>query len=225
MHADYPLDAAAVLLVESDGTPEEVAAEMAEITRVLDGGGRHRDPRVEGRGAAAAVLVGAQGGVSRRRPHLARLLLHRRHDSARARCRACCARIERLVAASSACRCANVFHAGDGNLHPLILFDANSPATTERDRGVRRPHPRAVHRSRRHDHRRARRRRREARRDVRAVQRRPSSSASTAIKAAFDAQGAAQSRQGACRRSHAAPSSAACTCTAASCAHPELPRF
>ncbi len=31
VHADYPLDAAAVLLVEADGTPEEVAAEMAEI--------------------------------------------------------------------------------------------------------------------------------------------------------------------------------------------------
>ena len=35
VHADYPLDAAAVLLVESDGTTEEVAAEMAEIRRVL----------------------------------------------------------------------------------------------------------------------------------------------------------------------------------------------
>ena len=39
VHADYPLDAAAVLLVEADGTPEEVAAEMAEIKRVLDAAG------------------------------------------------------------------------------------------------------------------------------------------------------------------------------------------
>ena len=29
-------------------------------------------------------------------------------------------------------RCANVFHAGDGNLHPLILFDANNPAEVKR---------------------------------------------------------------------------------------------
>ena len=29
-------------------------------------------------------------------------------------------------------RCANVFHAGDGNLHPLILFDANNPAELKR---------------------------------------------------------------------------------------------
>src|SRR5664279_3076435 len=35
VHANYPLDAAAVLLVESDGTPEEVAAEMADIKRLL----------------------------------------------------------------------------------------------------------------------------------------------------------------------------------------------
>ncbi|MEO6565067.1 MAG: FAD-binding protein, partial [Casimicrobiaceae bacterium] len=39
VHANYPLDAAAVLLVESDGTPEEVAAEMAEIRRVLTASG------------------------------------------------------------------------------------------------------------------------------------------------------------------------------------------
>ena len=29
-------------------------------------------------------------------------------------------------------RCANVFHAGDGNLHPLIMFDARNPGETER---------------------------------------------------------------------------------------------
>jgi len=39
VHAGYPQDAAAVLLVEADGTPEEVAAEMAEITRVLGAAG------------------------------------------------------------------------------------------------------------------------------------------------------------------------------------------
>ena len=89
VHAGYPLDAAAVLLVETDGTPEEVAADMAEITRVLAAAGRHRHPRVEGRARAPAALVGPQGGVSRDRPHHARLLLHRRHDSApRARARA-----------------------------------------------------------------------------------------------------------------------------------------
>ena len=104
---------------------------MAEITPRADGERRHRNPRVAGRDAAPAVLVRSQGGVPRRRPHLARLLLHRRHDPARVRCRACCGR-SRTGRASSALPCANVFHAGDGNLHPLILFDANEPGDKER---------------------------------------------------------------------------------------------
>ena len=41
-------------------------------------------------------------------------------------------------------RCANVFHAGDGNLHPLILFDANQPGELAARRSVRRRDPRAV---------------------------------------------------------------------------------
>ena len=33
---------------------------------------------------------------------------------------------------NTGCACANVFHAGDGNLHPLILYDANKPGELER---------------------------------------------------------------------------------------------
>ena len=47
------------------------------------------------------------------------------------RCRACCAQSP-SGRTSTDCACANVFHAGDGNLHPLILFDANKPGETER---------------------------------------------------------------------------------------------
>ncbi len=66
-------------------------------------------------------------------------------------------------------RCVNVFHAGDGNLHPLILFDANDADAAAPRRGVRRRDPRAERGDGRHRHRRARRRRREAVVDVRAV--------------------------------------------------------
>ena len=66
-------------------------------------------------------------------------------------------------------RCVNVFHAGDGNLHPLILFDANDADAAAPRRGVRRRDPRAERRDGRHRHRRARRRRREAVVDVRPV--------------------------------------------------------
>ena len=38
-------------------------------------------------------------------------------------------------------RVANVFHAGDGNLHPLILYDANKPGEMDRGRGLRRRYP------------------------------------------------------------------------------------
>ena len=95
VHADYPLDAAAVLLVESDGTPEEVAAEMAEITRVLTASRRDRDPRVEGRGASACC---SGRGARRRFPRSAASRPTTTASTARSRarrCRACCARSTR----------------------------------------------------------------------------------------------------------------------------------
>jgi len=130
VHANYPLDAAAVLLVESDGTPEEVAAEMAEIRRVLAEAGateirisKDEAQRLlfwSGR-KAAFPAVGRitpdyycmDGTIPRRAlPHV----------------------LQRIgeMSAEFGLRCANVFHAGDGNLHPLILFDANKPGETER---------------------------------------------------------------------------------------------
>jgi glycolate oxidase len=44
---------------------------------------------------------------------------------------------------------ANVFHAGDGNMHPLILFDANKPGDLETVRGAGRGYPEALRRGRR----------------------------------------------------------------------------
>ena len=81
---------------------EEVAAEMAEIRRVLTQSGATEIRVSARRGAAPPVLVRAQGGVSRGRPHLARLLLHRRHDPAQgAAARA--ARDRRVVAGVRTC--------------------------------------------------------------------------------------------------------------------------
>ena len=80
-------------------------------------------------------------------------------------------------------RVANVFHAGDGNLHPLILYDANKPGELEKTEAVRRRDPEALRRGRRRADRRARRRRRKARPDAGDVHRdrsRTSSSGSNA---------------------------------------------
>ncbi|MBN8478595.1 MAG: FAD-binding protein [Burkholderiales bacterium] len=130
VHADYPLDAAAVLLVESDGTPEEVADEMAEIRRVLTASGatsirvskdeRERLLLWSGR-KAAFPAVGRispdyyciDGTIPRKA--LPRVL-----------------RQTAVWSKEFGLACANVFHAGDGNLHPLILFDANRAGEIEK---------------------------------------------------------------------------------------------
>ena len=62
------------------------------------------------------------------------------------------------LAQKAGLRVANVFHAGDGNLHPLVLYDARVPGQEERGRGARRRDPAAVRAVRRLDHGRARRR-------------------------------------------------------------------
>jgi len=130
VHAKYPLDAKAVLLVESDGMAEEVAAEMADIRRVLSEAGA-TEVRVSkdetqrllfwsGRKAAFPAIgritpdyYCMDGTIPRK--SLGQVL----------------ARIEEL-SMEYGLRCANVFHAGDGNLHPLILYDANADGEVER---------------------------------------------------------------------------------------------
>jgi glycolate oxidase len=130
VHANYPLDAAAVLLVETDGTPEEVNAEMAEIKRVLTASGA-TEIRVS-KDEAQRLLYWS--GRKAAFPAVGRI-------SPDYYCidgtipRAALPRVLRAIAAWSVeygLPCANVFHAGDGNLHPLILFDANKPGETER---------------------------------------------------------------------------------------------
>ncbi|HZQ62451.1 MAG TPA: FAD-linked oxidase C-terminal domain-containing protein, partial [Casimicrobiaceae bacterium] len=130
VHANYPLDAQAVLLVEADGTPEEVAADIGEIEAVLAKAGA-TDIRISkdekqrllfwsGRKAAFPAIgrltpdyYCMDGTIPRRA--LAQVLV----------------RIEEL-SQKYGLRCANVFHAGDGNLHPLIMFDANVPGELHR---------------------------------------------------------------------------------------------
>ena len=130
VHADYPLDAAAVLLVESDGTPEEVAAEMAEVKRVLEAAGAS-EIRVS-KDEAQRLLYWS--GRKAAFPAVGRI-------SPDYYCidgtipRAALPRMLKQIAAWSAefgLECANVFPAGDGNLHPLILFDANKPGDKEK---------------------------------------------------------------------------------------------
>ncbi|MET0216551.1 MAG: FAD-linked oxidase C-terminal domain-containing protein [Burkholderiales bacterium] len=130
VHAGYPLDAEAILIVESDGTDEEVEDEIARINAVLERAGaselrvsRSEEERYKfwsGRKAAfpavgriSADYYCIDGTVPRKQ--LATIL-----------------RGIGEMEKKYGLRCANVFHAGDGNLHPLIMFDASKPGEIER---------------------------------------------------------------------------------------------
>ncbi len=125
VHAGYDLDAAAILLCESDGTPEEVAEEIERMSAVLRGAG------------ATAIAVSADeaqrlkfwSGRKNAFPASGRISPdYMCMDSTIPRKRL--ADILQAIAdmeVKYGLRCLNVFHAGDGNLHPLILFDANDP--------------------------------------------------------------------------------------------------
>jgi glycolate oxidase len=130
VHAGYDLDAAAILLVESDGTPEEVADEMARIEKVLAAAGateirisRDETERLRfwaGRKAAFPAVGRISPDYYCIDGTIPRRALPRVLDAIEA------------MTHEFGLRCANVFHAGDGNLHPLILFDANIPGELER---------------------------------------------------------------------------------------------
>ena len=125
VHAGYDLTAAAILLCESDGTPEEVEEEIGRMSEVLRRHGataiavsRHEAERLKfwsGRknafsasGRLSPDYMCMDSTIPRKR--LADILLA----------------IAEMVKKYNL-RCANVFHAGDGNLHPLIMFDASDP--------------------------------------------------------------------------------------------------
>jgi glycolate oxidase len=123
--AGYDLDAAAILLCESDGTPEEVAEEISRVIAVLTAAGA-RDIRVS---QSEAERLRFWAGRKAAFPAVGRITPdYYCMDGTIPR-----KRLAEMLAAIAAMeskyqlRCANVFHAGDGNLHPLIMYDAAKP--------------------------------------------------------------------------------------------------
>lgn len=128
--AGYDLDAAAILLCESDGAFDEVDDEIARMEAVFRAAGatrlqvsRSEEERLifwAGRknafpaaGRVSPDYYCMDGTIPRRHLSLVLGAIEQMQDE-------------------YGLRCANVFHAGDGNLHPLILFDANRPGEVER---------------------------------------------------------------------------------------------
>jgi glycolate oxidase len=123
VHAGYDLTAEAILLCESDGTPEEVAEEIGRMLDVLVGAGATRAEVSKDEAQRLKFWSGRKNAF----PASGRLSPdYMCMDSTIPRKRLA----DILLAIGEMekkyqLRCANVFHAGDGNLHPLILFDAN----------------------------------------------------------------------------------------------------
>jgi glycolate oxidase len=123
VHAGYPLDAAAILLCESDGSVDEVAAEIAHMQQVMQSSGATEVRVSQSEGERLRLWAGRKAAfpaVGRISPDyycmdgtIPRKRLAEVLDGIAA--------MERKYGL----RCANVFHAGDGNLHPLIMYDAN----------------------------------------------------------------------------------------------------
>ncbi|HEU4775952.1 MAG TPA: FAD-linked oxidase C-terminal domain-containing protein, partial [Telluria sp.] len=128
--AGYDIDAAAILLCEADGTQLEVDEEIERMSAVLAAAGASaitisqseaerlrfwsgRKNAFPAAGRISPDYYCMDGTIPRK--NLAQVLTG-------------IARMEQ----SYGLRCANVFHAGDGNLHPLILFDANQSGEFER---------------------------------------------------------------------------------------------
>lgn len=123
VHAGYDTNAESILLCESDGTPEEVAEEIERMTQVLNQCGAIRIQVSQSESERLKFWSGrknafpAAGRISPDyycmdgtipRQHIATLLK----------------RIQEMEAKYQL-RCMNVFHAGDGNMHPLILFNGS----------------------------------------------------------------------------------------------------
>jgi len=130
VHAGYDLSAEAILLAESDGTVDEVRDEVAAMEQIL-----------RAAGATASAVSGSEAerlrfwsGRKNAFPAAGRVspdyycmdgTIPRKSLGTMLKA------IEQMEQQYSL-KCMNVFHAGDGNLHPLILFDANRAGEWER---------------------------------------------------------------------------------------------
>ena len=125
VHAGYDLEAAAILLCEADGTAEEVAERIPAMAARLSASGATRVAASRDEAERLRFWAGRKNAF----PAAGRIspdyycmdgTIPRRQ----------LATVLQAIAAMEArfgLRCPNVFHAGDGNLHPLILYDARDP--------------------------------------------------------------------------------------------------
>lgn len=130
VHAEYPPNSEAVLIVELEGPRESVAADRVRLDEVLAGSGAVEVRVARDAAERLAIWKGrksAFSAVGRLSPDFIvqdGVVPRRKLGEA----------LRKISAWSQqmGIRCANVFHAGDGNLHPLILYDGREPGALER---------------------------------------------------------------------------------------------
>jgi glycolate oxidase len=125
VHAGYPGDAEAILLCESDGVTEEVAAEVSVVTRIMKEAGATLIDVSKSDAQRARFWSGRKAAF----PAAGRISPDYYCMDGTIPRRALAPVLKRIAELSKeyGLPCMNVFHAGDGNLHPLILYDANRP--------------------------------------------------------------------------------------------------
>jgi len=128
VHCNYPAGAGAVLIVELDGPTAEVEAELATVRSICAAAGATEIRAADDPAERASIWAGrksAFAAVGRISPSF----IVQDGVVPRTSLGAVLAKIAAL-SAESGVRVANVFHAGDGNLHPLVLYDESVPGQT-----------------------------------------------------------------------------------------------
>lgn len=128
--AGYPQDAAALVIVELEGETEAVEAEFAHLLQLIEGTGAQEVRIAQNADERARIWKGRKSAFSSV-GRLAPDYIVQDGVVPRSRLGEALAEIERL-SKKYGIEVANVFHAGDGNLHPLILFDSRHEGVLER---------------------------------------------------------------------------------------------
>jgi glycolate dehydrogenase FAD-linked subunit len=130
VHCGYPEGASAVLLVELDGPAAEAEAELATVRAICEQAGAREIRAADDPAQRAGIWAGrksAFAAVGRLSP----AYIVQDGVVPRTSLGDVLGRIAKL-SAETGIRVANVFHAGDGNLHPLVLYDDAVPGEAER---------------------------------------------------------------------------------------------
>ena len=129
-HAGYPVDAGAALVVELDGPEDECAARFEQVEALCDGGGA-TGVRVAADEAERELIWKTRKAAFAAMGRIAPNYYVQDSVIPRTRLSHVLARIDEL-AGEYGLQVANVFHAGDGNLHPLVCYDGSVEGQPER---------------------------------------------------------------------------------------------